>query len=137
MFYLFQASDSGIIRKRGEAKALNKKKHLIIELVNTVGKPVLPKKHATTFVHQCGVVVRDNVPICILEWNKPWKQGRENVSYVPTRLKEPLVEKLLANFILPILEDDQVETAAIKKRVEKFALKKMAEMFNRYKNRLW
>ena len=102
-----------------------------------MGKPVLPKKNVTTFVHQCGVVVRNNVPICIQEWNQPKKEGMENVSFVNKRLKDVLVEKLLANFILPVLKDDPVETAAIRKRVEQFALKKMAEMFNKYKNRLW
>ena len=135
--FLFQTSDSTKTRKRGEAKGLSKNKHLTIELVNPVGKPVLPKKNATTFVHQCGVVVRNNVPICIQEWNQPKKEGMENVSYVNKRLKEVLVEKLLANFILPVLKDDPEETAAIRKRVEHFALKKMAEMFNKYKNRLW
>ena len=91
---------------------MSKNKHLTIELVNPVGKPVLPKKNATTFVHQCGVVVRNNVPICIQEWNQPKKEGMENVSYVNKRLKYVLVEKLLANFILPVLKDDPVETAA-------------------------
>ena len=102
-----------------------------------MGKPMFPKKNATRFVHQCGVVVRNNVPICIQEWNKPKKEGMENVSYVNQRLKELLVNKLLHNFILPVVENDPRETAAIKKKVEQFALKKMAEMFNKYKNRLW
>ena len=61
--------------------------HLTIEFVNLEGKPVLPKANAVTFVHQCGVVVRNNVPIYIREWNKPKKEGMEDVSYVDERLK--------------------------------------------------
>ena len=100
---------------------MGKHAHLTIEFVNPEGKPVLPKANAVTFVHQCGVVVRNNVPICIQEWNQPKKEGMENVSYVNQRLKELLVNKLFQNFKLPVVENNPRETAAIKKKVEQFA----------------
>jgi hypothetical protein len=35
-----------------------------------MGEPKLPKKVADTFKKQCGVLVRDHVPISVREWNK-------------------------------------------------------------------
>ena len=72
--------------------------HLPIEVVRPDGKPLLPRANAIKFVHQCGVVVRDNVHISIHEWNKP--KGSEGVSYVDDRLKGLLWDKLIAHFTL-------------------------------------
>ena len=77
--------------------------HLRIEVVSPEGKPLEPKANANKFVHQCGVIVRDNVPISVREWNKPAKV--EGVSYVNDRLKDVLWDKLIAHFTLPVLED--------------------------------
>jgi hypothetical protein len=44
------------------------------------GEPIAPAQNARKFISQCGVIVRDNIPITIQEWNKP-KEDRE-VSYV-------------------------------------------------------
>jgi len=108
--------------------------HLPIEVVSPEGKPLLPKANAIKFVHQCGVVVRDLVPISTREWNKP--KGSEGVSYVDDRLKGVLWDKLIAHFTLPIFDDDEARTNAMREKVKHFALKKMAEQFNKYKNRL-
>ena len=48
--------------------------HLTIDEVSPEGKPLLPISNANTFIHQCGFVVRDNVPISIINWNKPAKR---------------------------------------------------------------
>ena len=45
------------------------------------GKPTQPEKNAGTFVRQCGVVVRDGVPIIMQEWQKP-KEPKPGVTYV-------------------------------------------------------
>ena len=85
--------------------------------------------NANKFVHQCGVVVRDNVAISIQEWNKPKKL--EGVSYVDDRSKNDLWDKLIAHFTLPIFQDNAAKTIAMRKAVKHFALKKMAEQFNK------
>ena len=113
---------------------MDKDTHLIIELVGAEGRPLEPKNNAFTFVHQAGVVVRDTVPISIQEWNKPAKDdGR---SYVRDRLKDVCWDRLKAHFTFPELETE-VLTEAMMKKVKHFALKKMAEAFNKYKNRIY
>ena len=112
--------------------------HLTIEVVGPDGKPLLPKANATKFVNQCGVVVRDLVPISTREWIKP--KGKEGVSYVDDKLKTTLWEKLIAHFTLPVVEDDDehgTKTKTLRDKVKHFALKKMAEQFNKYKNRIY
>jgi len=102
-----------------------------------------PKKHATKFVNQCGVIVRDNIPITIQEWNKPKKAG-DGVSYVDDRSKDDLWEKLMAHFNLPpdyneIDADGTPIPGGLERRlrVKEFALKKMAEAFRNYKKTLY
>ena len=108
--------------------------HLNIDTVGPDGKPLLPRANAIKFVHQCGVV-RDNVYISIREWNKP--KGAEDARYyVSERLKGVLWDKLIAHFTLPVLEDKK-KTDDMTAKVKHFALKKMAEQFNKWKNRLY
>ena len=95
---------------------------------------MLPKGNATKCVHQCGVIVRDNVPISVREWNKPAKV--EGVRYVDDRLKEVLWDKLIAHFTLPVFDSIE-ETDVMTNIVKHFSLKKMAEQFNNFKNRLY
>ena len=59
--------------------------HLTIVEVSPLGVPFLPIKNANTFIHQCGFVVRDNVPISIINWNKPAKRDENSMSYVKNR----------------------------------------------------
>jgi hypothetical protein len=63
----------------------------------------------TKFVNQCGVIVRDTIPITIQEWNEP-KKPHVGASFVDKRFKKDLWKKLMANFILPLdyskLDDD-------------------------------
>ena len=108
--------------------------HLTIEVVSDDGEPLLPRANARSFVNQCGVIVRDNVPISIQEWNEPKKV--DGVSYVSDRFKDALWDKLSSYFTLPVFEDEQ-ETEAMRLRVKHFALRKMATQFNKFKNRLW
>jgi hypothetical protein len=51
-----------------------------IDEVAADGEPIAPTQNARKFISQCRVIVRDNIPITIQEWNKP-KEDRE-VSYV-------------------------------------------------------
>ena len=40
-----------------------------IEVVSATGRPLEPEAHYTKFINQCGVVVRDSVPITVQEWH--------------------------------------------------------------------
>ncbi len=109
------------------------------------GEPISPKAHAKKFVSQCGVIVRDTIPITTQEWKKPAK-GDEGVTYVDTRSKNLMFRKLLVNFILPEPTDSECENdrpdpedpelIIVQRRVKKWALKKMAVQFNGYKKKL-
>ena len=68
-----------------------------IEEIAADGKPTAPKWTADRFISQCGVVVRDSIPISIQEWNKPKADG---VSYVDDRSKDELWNTLMTNFTL-------------------------------------
>ena len=95
------------------------------------GQPIAPKRTKDTFVHQCGVVVRDSVPISIQEWNKKKDPG---VSYVHDRQKDDLWNSLMTNFSLPPEED--LNKPVILPKVKAFALNKMAELFKNWKKDL-
>jgi hypothetical protein len=69
-----------------------------IEEISEDGEPIAPAAHANKFTRQCGVLVRDNIPITIREWKKT---KTEPVSYICKRLKNMLWMKLMVNFTLP------------------------------------
>jgi hypothetical protein len=95
------------------------------------GQPIEPANNAQTFVRQCGVTVRDHVPIIIREWHKP-KEADPAVTYVEKRMQDFLWDRLMEHFTLPnSLADRQVL------KVKEFALKKMATQFQTWKKRLW
>ena len=91
--------------KRGPAKKLDRKDHFTITVISARGEPMEPRKSATAFKNQCGVLVRDRVPISYREWNKTKKCSRET-EYVPDRYKDGLWEDLMAHFTLPELETE-------------------------------
>src|SRR5664279_2347992 len=109
-------------------------KHLTIDAVSEDGEPLEPRKTTTAFVCQCGVLVRDNIPITIREWNKPAKV--DGVSFVDDRSKDWLWESLMSHFNLPVLATPEL-TDAMKSKVKKWALKKMATQFQTFKKRLY
>jgi hypothetical protein len=95
------------------------------------GEPIHPENNAKTFVRQCGVVVRDGVPIIMQEWVQP-KDPKPGVKYVEKRIKDALWDRLLEHFILPnSLSERQRD------KVKEFALRKMALAFQTWNKRLW
>jgi hypothetical protein len=48
--------------------------HLVIQAVSALGEPTHPKANATKFVNECGVLVRDHIPINTQEWHEPKKR---------------------------------------------------------------
>ena len=101
-----------------------------IDEIKPNGEPLAPKKNADKFTRQCGVIVRDQIPISVQEWNKP--KGDQEVSFVDERAKDLLWETLMSHFTLP-----EHLTDAEREKVKKSALQKMATQFRNHKKRLW
>ena len=108
--------------------------HYTITVVSALGEPKEPKKAAQKFVKQCGVMVRDRIPIIVREWNKT--KEVEDSEYFAERYKDGLWNDLMAHFTLPEYEDDP-NTAALRDKFKQFTLKKMAELFRQWKKTLW
>jgi hypothetical protein len=70
---------------------LNPNKKLSIDVITPNGKPLEQKEHATIFLNQCGVIVRDTIPITVQEWNEP-KKACVGASFVDKRSKKTFVE---------------------------------------------
>ena len=54
------------------------------------GLPIEPKLTKDTFYAQCTVIVRDNIPISIKQWNKPKGDDVPEGDYVTDRQKDDL-----------------------------------------------
>ena len=93
-----------------------------------------PQKAAEVFTKQCGVLVRDRIPITVRDWNK--RKGAPESEFVAERYKEGLWNDLMAHFTLPECADE-AETAKLRAKVKKWTLGKMAELFRVWKKRLW
>ena len=87
------------------------------------GKTIEPIRTRDAFHAQCGVLVRDKIPISIQQWLKPKKEDPE-VSYVSDMQKEDLWTTLKENFTLPPEEDP--EKPVKDQLIKSHALKKMA-----------
>jgi hypothetical protein len=83
-------------------RRLDAQERFTIEEVSPEGQPIAPYRTKNKFIHQCGVVVRDIVPISCQEWNK---KKDPQVPYVNDRLKDDLWTNLMRNFSLPPEED--------------------------------
>ena len=97
------------------------------------GMPIEPIRTNEAFAAQCGVLVRDKIPISIHQWCEPAKEDAE-VSYVDDMQKDDLWTALKANFTLPPEEDP--EKPVKEPLIKSHALKKMEELLRRWKNEL-
>ena len=97
------------------------------------GQPLEPLWTKDAFTAQCGVLVRDMIPISIELWNEPKKEELQ-VSFIEDRQKEDLWKVLKVNFTLP--EEEDPENPVIEPLIKSCALKKMADLFRRWKNDL-
>ena len=107
---------------------------MTIEVISSNGQPSFPTKNANAFIRQCGVIVRDNIPINCREWKKPKKD--QSATFVSDRLKEVCWKKLISFFTLPKYATEE-ETKEKNESVKRFALSKMASQFNKFKNNLY
>ena len=87
-------------RKRGLGKKLKDGIKYIIDAIKTNGEPIAPKNIANKFVRQCGVLVKDKLPISLQEWKEPSKP-RPDLTFVDDRAKTMLWENLMEHFTLP------------------------------------
>jgi hypothetical protein len=69
-----------------------------IEVVSVDGEPQAPDDVAKKIVKQCGVLVRDYIPITVQEWNRPSSGG---VPFVGNIDKDKLFDRLMISFLLP------------------------------------
>ena len=97
------------------------------------GEPIEPIRTRNAFSAQCGVLVRDKIPISIQQWYKPKEEDPE-VSYVNDMQKEDLWTELKANFTLPPEED--LENPVKEQLIKSCALKKMATLMRRWRKEL-
>ena len=97
------------------------------------GQPIEPLWTKSAFVAQCGVLVRDKIPISIHQWYKPKEEDPE-VSYVNDMQKDDLWTDLKANFTLPPEEDP--EKPVKEQLIKSCALKKMAGLMRRWRKEL-
>jgi hypothetical protein len=74
--------------KRGPTKKLDTQTHYTFEVILPTGESKLSKNTADTFKKQCGVLVRDHIPISVWEWNK--RKGAADSEYVAERYKDNL-----------------------------------------------
>ena len=80
-------------------------RYTIIE-IDRAGQPIEPLRTKQKFNAQCGVLVRDMIPISIEQWLKP-KDKDSQVSYVSDRQKADLWTALQENFTFPPEEDPE------------------------------
>ena len=104
----------------------------IIEIAHD-GESIEPIRTRKAFFAQCGVLVRDKIPISIHQWYKP-KDDDPEISYVTDRQKDDLWTSLKENFTL--LPEEDRNKPVIEPRVKACALKKMADLFRRWKKEL-
>ena len=102
-----------------------------IDTIDANGKPLQPRENALKFIHQCGVLVRDLLPISAQLWKKPAKVEK-GVTWVDERAKENLWGELISHFTLPDHFTEQQ-----REKVKKHALQKMATSFRNHKKNIW
>ena len=96
------------------------------------GEPIEPIRTRKAFSSQCGVLVREKIPISIQQWYKP--KDDPEVSDVNDMQKEDLWTQLKGNFTLPPEEDP--EKPAKEQLIKSCALKKMATLMRRWRKEL-
>ena len=125
------SKSSGKRTKRGPNKKLKEGVKYNIEAFKPNGEPLAPKKIADKFVRQCGVLVKDQLPISLQEWRKP-ANPRPDVTFVDENQKNLLWDTLMEHFTLP----DNFTEADVRK-VKDAAFRKMAVAFKNHKRMTW
>src|SRR3954465_7291283 len=120
-------------KRRGPKRKLRSDERFEIIAIAPDGQPIEPIRTKKAFVAQCGVLVRDKILISIQQWLKPKNEDPE-VSYVNDLQKNDLWTELKSNFTLP--PEDDPEKPVKEQLIKSFALKRMADLFRRWKKDL-
>lgn len=96
---------------------------VVIDIVDVKGEPMQPLECRRKFINQCGVFVRDMVPITCQEWHKR-KDGSKTWTYVDDKTKDLLWEKILTKVTLP---PNVTENERWMEKVKEWTLGKAAE----------
>ena len=130
--FLCQPSASNPIPTRGPNQGLKLPDgaKLPIEEVAANCRPEKPEGIYTKYVSQCGIVVRDMVPIIVAEWNQP-KKKNIGATYLEQRIKDVLFDSMLESFSLPAdLPQRRID------KVKEWTLSKMAQQFKNIRRSL-
>ena len=92
----------------------------MIDRVSDSGKPMELLDCRRKYINQCGVIVRDIVPINLEEWIQP-KDENNPTTYVDERLKKLCWDTLLTKVNLPPDLPEHLKT-----KVKEWSLSKMA-----------
>jgi len=108
---------------RGPTKKLEGRYHFT-EIAED-GEPIAPVEFARKYVNQCGVLVRENIPINRHRWKSA---NKDEPGVVPETEKDMLFESLKENFFFP--EGTDID------KVKEWTLKKMCNQFKDFKTKL-
>ena len=118
-----------MVRRRVPKKKLCPDERFETTAIAPDSEPIEPIRTKNAFSAQCGLLVRDKIPISIQQWLKSTIEDPE-VSYVTDMQKNDLWTELKSNFTLPP-EEDPEKPPVIEPLVKEAALKKMGELFSR------
>ena len=83
------SKSSGKRTKQGPNKKLKEGVKYNLDSIEASGEPLTPKNIANKFIRQCGVLVKDQLPIKLQEWREPAKP-RPDVTFVDKNQKDLL-----------------------------------------------
>lgn len=112
--------------QRGPARKIEGRH--VITGVGQDDRPIAPADAARNYVHHSGWVVRDNIPINIVNWHRRREHGDDELPFLPDAQKDMLWKTMLETFM--ILEEHQA-------KVREWTLKRMAEQFQDFKGDLY
>ena len=121
------------MKPRGPSKPMKEGQRVVIDIVDATGQPMQPLECRRKFINQCGVLVRDMVPITCQEWH-PRKDGSNTWTYVDDQTKDLFWEKLLTKVTLP---PEVTENEKWMEKVKEWTLGKAAEQFRTHKKTIW
>ncbi|KAK1686030.1 hypothetical protein QYE76_046878 [Lolium multiflorum] len=104
-----RSSQSSVKSKRGPTKKLTDGVRFDIVEIDHNGRPTAPEKAVKLFISQCGVVVRDCIPITVRDWHKPKAEEVEEGGYKANMPKWQKAEAQLISKGIAIATSDWTE----------------------------
>ena len=108
-------------------------RYILTEFDTASGEVKGPNAHK--FVHHCGYLVRDRIPISIREWKK--KPSASDVSYVSDVDKNILWKAVTDHFMIRADAYPDVSREELEETVKECTMRKMAQLFQNWKKHLY